>query len=482
LKVFRGDHEDLSFEVLTGKNRGDAQTVTKMRDLNKDGSITDADKVNGKWKTNWTAGNKSTGAGRYTINQSSPTSKKKYQNAPSWNLLNDSGIQVGTAIHGTTDYRKQFFNDGNASNNAASNGCINGKCSDLDALYDLGLPTGTPVFILPEDEGNHFELNDGVAVMRMNRENRKKYNSQYKDQTGKLQDQQGGNYTTNTLTYKPIRANFDEKKFKDERFTTLDFDDEEELNNTTYPFIHALETNKQQIMKEAQISGDVYNQIAKIAFGIYGTESEFGDTHNIIGNALRGANKKFGTDGSSPDVQRKYQGFDIPFTDVGDGAQSDNNSVGYTQIRWSQLNDKEKSVLNAFDIKSNKDLLDPAKAAIATASILGVRYNEQLTTDQKKDMWNTLPTKWNNRPNYSKRVKSNSKYLNFEQKDVMKKGGETENHIMYKNYIDGVYDGNKMEGVAGKVYDKLNRLHYKDAKAMNMSPANYVLTHIVGQR
>jgi hypothetical protein len=64
----------------------------------------------------------------------------------------------------------------------------------------------------------------------------------------------------------------------------------------------------------------------------------------------------------------------------------------------------------------------------------------------------------------------------------MKKGGEIENHIMYKNYIDGVYNGNKMEVTAGKVYDKLNRLHYKDAKAMNMSPANYVLTHIVGQR
>jgi hypothetical protein len=151
-------------------------------------------------------------------------------------------------------------------------------------------------------------------------------------------------------------------------------------------------------------------------------------------------------------------------------------------MRWNQLNDKEKKILSTFDITSNKDLLDPSKSAIATAAVLGVRYNEQLTPEEKQDIWGTLPTKWNNRPNYSRRVKSNSRYLNFEQKDVMKKGGEIENHIMYKNYIDGVYNGNKMEVTAGKVYDKLNRLHYKDAKAMNMTPANYVLTHIVGQR
>ena len=58
-------------------------------------------------------------------------------------------------------------------------------------------------------------------------------------------------------------------------------------------------------------------------------------------------------------------------------------------------------------------------------------------------------------------------------------GGETDMLSMYSNYIDGTYDGTDMEEKASKVYDKLNRMHYKDAKAMNMSPANYVLTHIV---
>ena len=168
------------------------------------------------------------------------------------------------------------------------------------------------------------------------------------------------------------------------------------------------------------------------------------------------------------------------FNTVAAGATKDNNSVGYTQIRWSELNDKEKNALKSFDITSNEDFFDPKKSAIATATILGIRYNEQLTTDQKKDIWKYLPTKWNKRSNYVKRVKDFSVYLDFEQKDVMGNGGETENHIMYKNYVNGVYEGSKMQIKGAKIYDKLNRIHYRDAKASNMAPANYVMTNVIG--
>ena len=55
------------------------------------------------------------------------------------------------------------------------------------------------------------------------------------------------------------------------------------------------------------------------------------------------------------------------------------------------------------------------KAAIATAAVLSIRYHEQLTPEQKKDIETYLPTKWNNRGNYSKRVKSNSQYLKIKE-------------------------------------------------------------------
>ena len=57
LKLYRGDEIGLDFEVLTGKNPGDAQTVTNVIDQNGDGIITDADKINGNFKTDWTKGN-----------------------------------------------------------------------------------------------------------------------------------------------------------------------------------------------------------------------------------------------------------------------------------------------------------------------------------------------------------------------------------------------------------------------------------------
>ena len=57
------------------------------------------------------------------------------------------------------------------------------------------------------------------------------------------------------------------------------------------------------------------------------------------------------------------------------------------------------------------------------------------------------------------------------------KGGEINELEMYRNYVEGVYNNTKIEKKAEKLYDKYNRIYYKDAKALNMSPANYILTH-----
>jgi hypothetical protein len=60
------------------------------------------------------------------------------------------------------------------------------------------------------------------------------------------------------------------------------------------------------------------------------------------------------------------------------------------------------------------------------------------------------------------------------------KGGEIDTFTMYKNYVNGDYDGTKQEKKASEIYDKLNRVYYRDAKAINMTPANYILTHVTG--
>jgi nucleoid-associated protein YgaU len=386
--IYKGDKLLKSFEIGTGENPGDAQTVTKI--------------INGK--TNWDSGNKSTGAGIYTISNINPKSDQ-YYGLPSFNLKNEQGIEVATSIHGTPKGRRKHFNNNTLSDNRMSNGCINGQCNDLVEMYDY-LNEGNKLYILPEDKGNRFEIVDGKPVFRVDPTNAKKYES-YVDKKGVTQKGQGVNRTTNTLVYKPIKTVFNEEKFKDDVFTAFDFNDEKEYKETTKPFIKSLTENKQKIMKAAQVPSDVYNELAKMAFGIYGTESNFGDTHSAVGNLARATNKFFDSkSSSSPDYKSKATTY---------GADEKTRSVGLTQIRWSYLNDKEKKVLSELGIKSNKDFMDPQKAAIGTTAVLAVRYNEQLTSEQKKDIWKNLPSKWNKRGNYGDRVKSNSSYLNFQQ-------------------------------------------------------------------
>ena len=535
LEVWRGGKSILDFEVLTGANEGDAQTVTKMWDLNGDGIITDEDKRNGKWIPNWAAGNKNTGAGKFYINASYEDSPNKYggKGVPSFNLFTDgTDIDVATAIHGPTANRTGLFDDNNLENNKASNGCINGQCTDMQALYDLDLPKGTSVYILPEDEGNQFQWVDGEAVMRMSGENRKKYGSSYLDSQGNKQTSQGSNYATNTLNYKPIRPVFNTELFEKEVYNesrigdyfTSDTSDKQEFETTTKPFINALVANKQKIMVTASIPSDVYNDIARIAFGIYGNESKFGDTHSGSGNLLRGAQKKVAdmnkkgelpvigstsmlpTVTSSPDVFKKYDGYSLdnitsaePFYEI--NARGNDNSVGLTQLRWSNVANegltneeiiagKESDLLKQFyefDIKSNKDLLDPEKAAIATVLRLAFLANNRKGVD-RNNLFETLPRHWGGSSKdggktYTTNVMNNAKYLKFQQLDKylpgFKRGGEKQDLEMYKGYMEGLYDGTEKEVEAKNLYDKLNRLHYNDAKTLgNMSPPNYIMTHL----
>jgi hypothetical protein len=90
-------------------------------------------------------------------------------------------------------------------------------------------------------------------------------------------------------------------------------------------------------MKAAKINGDAYNEIAKMTFGIYGTESNFGDTHSAEGNFARAVGKAINPkQSSSPDYKSKYNIY---------GATENDRSVGLTQIRFSYLNEDEKKAL-----------------------------------------------------------------------------------------------------------------------------------------
>lgn len=392
MHLYKGDKLIDSFEVGVGENKGDAQTVTKVKD----------------GKTDWTAGNKSTGAGVYTISNVNPNSKE-YYGLPSFNLKNEQGIEVATSLHGTPASRRGKFDNNNIEDNRMSNGCINGKCQDLKDLYSkYNISQGTKLYILPEDEGNRFELQDGKMILKVNAKNRSK-SLEYIDSKGEKQKGQGINQSVNTLKYKPIKIFLNKTEFEKDVYQWNDFNDDTEYKNTTKPFMQSLVTNKQKVMKSAKISSDTYNELAKMAFGIYGTESNFGDTHSAVGNLARAGNKAISPQSSSsPDYKSKATTY---------GANEDTRSVGLTQIRFSYLNEDEKKALKEVGITKNEDFLNPEKASLGTVVVLGIRYNQQLTDEQKKDLWKNLPTKWNNRGNYAERVKNNSKYLSIKQLD-----------------------------------------------------------------
>ena len=372
MHLYQGNKELASYNVGTGQNEGDDQTKTWVDKETK--------------KVDWSKGNKSTGAGVYSITNTL-AKNSHYSDAPSFNMQNEQGIEVPMAIHAGFGDRIAKIADNNPNNNRVSNGCVNGLCHDLKDLYQHDIKKGTKVYVLPDNPENKFEFENGKL-------NFKSKNSNV-------------NRTVNTLNYKPIKTSIDEKSFKNDVFQWSDFNDEEEYNKTTKPFVQALQDNKKNIMKAAKINGDVYNDIAKVTFGIYGTESNFGDTHGAEGNFLRAVGKAISPkSSSSPDYLAKATTY---------GANKNNQSVGLTQIRFSYLNEDEKKALKEVGVTSNTDFLDPKKAAIGTAVVLGIRYNQQLNDKEKSDILTNLPKKWNTRSNYSDRVKNNSKYLQIKE-------------------------------------------------------------------
>ena len=58
-------------------------------------------------------------------------------------------------------------------------------------------------------------------------------------------------------------------------------------------------------------------------------------------------------------------------------------------------------------------------------------------------------------------------------------GGETDLYKVYSDFINGVYDDTNDYIRAEGIYDKLNRVHYKEAKESGMSIPNYIMTNVI---
>ena len=148
-----------------------------------------------------------------------------------------------------------------------------------------------------------------------------------------------------------------------------------------------------------------------------------------------------------------------------------------------------EKMFNDLGITSNADLMDPEKAAIATIARLAFLANNRKGVD-KNDLMNTLPGFWggsskDGKATYIDNVKKNSKYLKLQQLDRVlptnEEGGEMDDFDMYQGYLNGKYDGTEQELEAEKIYDKLNRKHYREAKMHGMTTSNFIATHFLNK-
>lgn len=335
--LYRSGNLVSTYEVGTGQKKGDDQTVTVV---DKDG------------KVYWTQGNRQTGAGIYTINQ-----KGIYEGAPSFTIVNERGIEVPTAFHKAEGSRVKLFRDNNKKNNRMSNGCLNFMAGSLEDLAKQeGFGPGVKVYILPDDPHNRFELVDGELRFTSNQEN--------------------VNRTIKPYEPKPI---------------ILKAENANEDGKTLLQTLGDAE-NKRKIMSlYPTVSNAVYNELAKITYGIFGQESSFGTY-----GGLRGQAGRIGDYGK---------------TALGIGA-----SVGITQMKIVNVNPKIRAV---FDINQTTDLYDVRKSAIATMGLLLDVYTTNIPAHLKGNYKQLVPLAYNKPSSFREIIKTGEKTRSSYVKKVL---------------------------------------------------------------
>ena len=149
------------------------------------------------------------------------------------------------------------------------------------------------------------------------------------------------------------------------------------------------------------------------------------------------------------------------------------------------LNVKIKSAKNIFNnrnLSRTWDELDPEEQILLTDYQYNVgltnfpKFTKALSNKDKEKMLEEYVRYSDGEP-LGKRNDWTKSYIDTNLN--YKTGGQLDDLKIYSNYINGNYDDIKLEKEAQKVYDKLNRIHYKNAKQFGMSAPNYIMTYLL---
>lgn len=346
--MYQGDVLLNSYEVGTGKNKGDEQTVTIEK---------------GK-KVYWSLGNKQTGAGIYKIQ-----GKGKYINYVSYFMVNERGISVPTVLHEPSQARKKYFGNNNIEDNRMSNGCVIFQAKSLIDIEKShpDFKSGSNVYILPDDPNNKFTIKNSRLVFESDDINTNR------------------SLAENIVTEILVKAS--------------------NLTDKKVTYTESLAKNKSKLMALYPTIGDYeYNEITKIAYGIFGQESSFG--------TYGGPRGKFGYLKDNALISMNEL-----------GVTNTNPSVGVTQVRITSI---PKKVKEAFNINRTLDIeRDIEKAAISTMGVLIDIYVNQIPKALKKDYKSLLPLGYSNNSQFKKGIKGDATvYNNQYVRNVNKNGDE----------------------------------------------------------
>ena len=111
-------------------------------------------------------------------------------------------------------------------------------------------------------------------------------------------------------------------------------------------------------------------------------------------------------------------------------------------------------------------------AGMAAARMQYARSPESLPSSLDPDAMYNYYMKFYNKTNADHKKRFLENYDAF-IKPQLKTGGENDPYSRYKKYVDGGFVGSDEDK---NNYDKINRINYADAKAVGMSPANYIMT------
>jgi hypothetical protein len=321
---YQGDNLIKTYNVCLGDSIGDEQTklksiyrkVSDEPDVNAEGervfhrrpevSLDEATYVeNGERYmrpgyeafTEWGEGNMQTGAGIYTISNKGP-----FLDDFGIFLKNERGIQVATSLH-VNSHLEEY-----APDFRFTNGCVGFSKENLMELYRI-TSSGENIYILPDNPHNKFQIVDGELRF--------------------ISNQQNVNRTIRPYESKPLILKA------------------ENINETGKVILTTIAENKEKLMSlYPTVSNDVYNELAKIAYGIFGQESTFGTYGKARGQYGRIKDFELSAFGVQP-------------------------SVGPCQVRLENI---EQKIKKTFNIKKHDDLFDPRTNAIAAMSILLDNY------------------------------------------------------------------------------------------------------------